>query len=399
MALISFDDARKQLLDAAIPLLETEDVPLEQCFGRVLGSDMYSPFDVPHFDNSAMDGYAICAADLASNGNRLRVAQRIAAGAAPAGHIDGTAARIFTGAPMPRGADTVVMQEHCRVEGEWVQIDQAVTTGQHVRKQGHEIRSGQVVLSTGSRLTAAHLGLAASLGLATLPVIRKLRIAIFFTGSELVAPGMPLQPGQIYNSNRFVLLGMLAGLGLEVIDLGIVPDNLDTTCETLRIAASRADVILTSGGMSVGEEDHVRAAVEKTGHLAVWKIAVKPGKPLAFGQIGDAAFIGLPGNPVSVWVGMSTIVLPYLRKRQGMLEFEVTRQRLVADFSKRTGERREFVRVRVNQQGVLSLHPNQDSGALSSAAWASGLADIPANTAITPGQPVDYWPAPGFGHS
>lgn len=396
MALISFDEARQRLLGNAVPMAESVSVPLEACFGRVLAADVRSPFDVPGFDNAAMDGYAVLAADCPVPGTRLPVSQRIAAGSMPTTHQAGTAARIFTGAPVPAGADAVVMQEDCRVDGDSVVIDAAPVAEQFVRRRGSEIRAGQCLLTAGTRLSAGHLGLAASLGQGTLTVWRPLRVAIFFTGSELVAPGQPLAPGQIYNSNRFVMLGMLQSLGLEIIDLGIVADDLGATRAALRRAATSADVILTSGGMSVGEEDHVKAAVEAEGQLTTWKIAVKPGKPVAFGRVGAADFIGLPGNPVSVWVAFVTLVLPYLRKRQGMGDAVAAPPRLIADFEWRTRDRREFVRVRRLAGDRLERHPNQDSGAVSSAAWADGLADVPANTHLRPGDAVDYWPAPSF---
>jgi molybdopterin molybdotransferase len=396
MAMISFDEARTRLQAGATPITDVCELPLAECYGRVLAADLASPFDVPGFDNSAMDGYALRLADLAAAAGKLPVRQRIAAGMAPEALQPGAAARIFTGAALPSGADAIVMQENCRVEGDYVIVEQAPKSGQFIRRQGHEIRAGATVLTAGSRLGAAHLGLAASLGLAALPVFRRLRVAIFFTGSELVPPGAPLRPGQIYNSNRFVMQGLLRGIDAEIVDLGIVRDDLGATREALRKAAADADVILTSGGMSVGEEDHVKAAVEAEGELTTWKIAVKPGKPVAFGRVGKAAFVGLPGNPVSVWVAFITLVLPYLKMRQGITDAEPVRRQLTADFAWRTGERREFVRVRRNAIGRLELHPNQDSGALSSTVWADGLADVPPQTQVNSGDPVAYWPAPGF---
>lgn len=396
MAMISFDEARQRLLGNAVPVTERVTLPLEACFGRVLAADVVSPFDVPGFDNSAMDGYAVASADCTHAGTGLPVVQRIAAGSAPVVHQPGTAARIFTGAPVPKGADAVVMQEYCRVDGDQVLIDAPPKAEQFVRRQGSEIRTGQRMLTAGTRLSAGHLGLAASLGQGTLSIWRPLRVGLFFTGSELVAPGRPLGPGQIYNSNRFVMLGMLQSLGLDIVDLGIVEDDLAATRAALRRAAEGTDVILTSGGMSVGEEDHVKAAVEAEGRLTTWKIAVKPGKPVAFGQVGAADFIGLPGNPVSVWVAFVTLVLPYLRKRQGSGEQDQPPLQLTADFEWQTRDRREFVRVRRVAGDRLERHANQDSGAVSSAAWADGLADVPADTHIRPGDRVAYWPAPSF---
>jgi molybdopterin molybdotransferase len=402
MALMSFESARAALLDAAPALAETETLPLTQAVGRVLAADIVSPFAVPGFDNSAMDGYALRTADVPESGTRLPVSQRIAAGSPAAALAAGTAARIFTGAPVPAGADAIVMQEDTRADGDAVIIDRVPKPDAYIRRAGSEIRTGDVVLAAGTPLTAAALGLAASLGYAQVEVRRPLKVAIFFTGSELVMPGTPLGPGQIYNSNRFVLLGLLARPGIEVRDLGIVPDNFEATRAALRDAARDADLILTSGGMSVGEEDYVTAAVEAEGLLDVWKIAVKPGKPVAFGRVNNgensAAFIGLPGNPVSVWVGFVTLVLPYLRARMGLNQTASPQLKLRADFewSTRHG-RREFVRVRRNAAGGLDRHPNQDSGALSSAAWCDGLADIPANVEVRPGDLVDVLVIPGYG--
>lgn len=395
--LISFDDARSRLLNDAQKINDVIDLPLANCLGRVLAKDIESPHDIPEFDNSSVDGYAIAMADInSSKNNRLPIAQRIIAGVPPGVMNPGTAARIFTGAPIPKGADAVIMQEHCDVEDGHIAFDTHPTSGQGIRRKGHDLRQGNIALTAGSRLGAAHMGVAASLGQTTLPVIRPLRVSIFFSGNELAAPGTPLKPGQIYNSNQFVMLGMLKGLNTEIINLGIIKDDLTATRAALRQAANGSDLIITSGGMSVGEEDHVKAAIEAEGELNLWKIAAKPGKPLAFGKVGRTPFIGLPGNPVAVWVTFITLVLPYLKTRQGMTEIEPARQRRTINFSWQTGDRREFVRVRQNAHGQLNLHPNQDSGALSSAAWADGLADIPAHSQLTTGDSVDYWPAPGF---
>lgn len=393
MALLSFDAARQTLLAAARPVADSERLELARAHQRVLAEDVVSPLDIPAFDNSAMDGYAVRCQDVAAAGVVLPVAQRIAAGASAQPLAPKTAARIFTGAPLPAGADAVIMQEYCVAEADAVRIERPPRAGEHVRRAGSEIRRGDVVIKAGTRLTAAHLGLAASLGLPELTVVRRLKVAIFFTGDELVVPGQPLQAGQIYNSNRYVMHGLLAAEGVDVIDLGIVPDTFEATCAALRQGAAAADLILTSGGMSVGEEDHVKAAVEREGTLEVWKIAVKPGKPVAFGRVGAATFIGLPGNPVSVWVGFITLVRDFLRRCQGMREEAAPAQMMRADFAWSTAHgRREFVRVRCNAGGGVDRHPNQDSGALSSAAWADGLADIPADSEVHPGDLVAVWP-------
>lgn len=401
MSLMSFEAAKATLLASAKVVAETENLDLAMAFGRALARDLISPLTVPPFSNAAMDGYALRAADVPAAGTRLAVSQRVAAGDVARPLQAGSAARIFTGAHVPEGADTVVMQEFCTQEGDSVVINTVPPAGEHVRLAGSDIRAGQVILPAGSRLSAAALGLAASVGIAAVPVFRRLRAAIFFTGSELTMPGEPLAAGHIYNSNRYVMRGFLADLGAEVIDLGIIRDDRDATRAALRTAAEHADIIITSGGMSEGDEDHVTAAVRAEGRIDVWKIAAKPGKPLAFGAVSSggraAAFIGLPGNPVSVWSGLLTLVAPFLRRCQGYAVIEAPRQSLRADFSYRVkGNRMEFVRVRRNGQGGLDIYPTQDSAVISSAVWADGIAAIPAGTTVAPGDVVDYLPGPGW---
>ncbi|CAB1367620.1 molybdopterin molybdotransferase MoeA [Denitratisoma oestradiolicum] len=394
MTLLSFDVARTALLASAQTIPEIELLDPADALGRVLAEDLVSPLTVPPFDNAAMDGYALRAADVPVAGTRLPVSQRITAGASGAPLAPGSAARIFTGAPLPAGADTVVMQEQCEAgEGE-VTITIQPDRGDHVRLAGADIQAGSVILKAGTRLSAAALGLAASVGVAQLAVRRRLRVAIFSTGDELRMPGQPLGPGQIYNSNRYVMRGFLQSLGLEVVDLGIVADDRESTRAALRQAAE-ADVILASGGMSEGEEDHVAAAVRAEGRLDVWKIAMKPGKPLAFGSVGTTPFIGLPGNPVAVWVGLLLLVQPFLAIRSGMPAPAMASQKLRADFSwKVKGNRLEFIRVRKNEQGGLDCYPDQSSGVLSSAVWADGLAAVAPGTVIQPGDLLDFTPGP-----
>ncbi|HEY5763110.1 MAG TPA: gephyrin-like molybdotransferase Glp [Rhodocyclaceae bacterium] len=399
MPLLSFADAKSALLAAARPIPESETIDLADASGRVLADDLRSPIDVPGFDNTAMDGYAVRAADVASAGTRLPVSQRIAAGSFPEALPPASAARIFTGAPLPAGADAVVMQEDCREADGIVTIDAPPPTGQHVRRAGSDIARDSIALPAGTRLSAAALGLASSIGIARVRVRRRLKVAIFFTGSELVMPGTPLAAGQIYNSNRYVLRGFLREAGAEVIDLGIVRDDLAATRAALREAAHEADLILTSGGMSEGEEDHVKPAVEAEGRIDVWKIAAKPGKPLAFGDVTSGgrsvAFVGLPGNPVSVWAGLLTLVRPFLRAMEGDRELEPPLLKLRADFDYTVkGNRLEFVRVRRNTDGGLDIFRTQDSAVLSSAVWADGVAPLPAGTTVRPGDLVDYLPGP-----
>lgn len=396
MSLLSFEEARARLLAGAQAVREKEKLDLALAHGRVLAEDLVSPLTVPPFSNAAMDGYALREEDLAAS-RVLPVKGRFAAGDTPGQLEPGCAARIFTGAPLPEGADTVVMQEVCTAEGEAVRIDIDPPQGQHVRLAGSDIQAGQVILKAGSRLSAAALGLAASVGIRQVHVYRCLKAAIFFTGSELAEPGQALAPGQIYNSNRYIMRGILAGLGVEILDLGIIRDEREATRNALRRAAAEADVILTSGGMSEGEEDHVTAAVKAEGRIDVWKIAAKPGKPLAFGTVGKAAFVGLPGNPVAVWVGLAALVQPFLRLCQGMVlnDTAMLTQPMRADFQHKVkGNRLEFVRVRRNAQGGLDLYPNQDSSIISSAVWADGLALLPAGSQIQPGDVVAYLPGP-----
>jgi molybdopterin molybdotransferase len=296
---------------------------------------------------------------------------------------------------VPAGADAVVMQELCEHAGDGVLINHIPRLGENIRRAGEDIQAGADILASGSRLTPQDIGLAASVGLAKLPVFRRLRVAVFFTGDELAMPGEALKPGGIYNSNRYTLRGLLAALGCEVRDLGIVPDSLDATRASLREAAASSDVIVTSGGVSVGEEDHVKAAVQAEGALDLWKIAIKPGKPLAFGKVSlrGTAFIGLPGNPVSTFVTFLMLVRPFLLACQGA---RVTAPRGVmmrADFDwPKPDRRREFLRVRINHEGGLDLFPNQSSGVLTSCAWADGMVDNPPAQAVARGELVRFLP-------
>jgi molybdopterin molybdotransferase len=387
-ALTPLDDALAALLAEALPLAGRETLATAAALGRVLAADLVSPVDVPPADNSAMDGYALRAADA---GSELPVTQRIPAGSVPQPLAAGEAARIFTGAQLPPGADTVVMQEHTERVDDRLRITQPVTPGQHVRLRGEDVRAGSVVLPAGTRLDAVALGLAATAGAAQLTVARRPRVALFSTGDELIMPGEPLPPGAIYNSNRFTLRALLEGLGCEVVDLGIVPDRLDATRAALREAASRADVILTSGGVSVGEEDHLRPAVQAEGRLDLWAIAIKPGKPFAHGRVGEAHFIGLPGNPVSSLVTFLVLVRPFLLKLQGATRLAPRAYRVAAGFDwPRPDKRREFLRVSLDDEGGLALFSNQSSGVLTSAFWADGLLDNPPGQAFKAGDAVRF---------
>jgi molybdopterin molybdotransferase len=392
------DEALAFLLGQARPITGQETLPLNQALGRVLAKTVKSQVDVPPWDNSAMDGFAINSKDLACGETRLQIAQRIPAGSAGTPLEPGTAARIFTGAPLPQGADAVVIQELCRIEGEQVVVSERPSIGANIRKAGEDILQGEAILPAGVRLDPQHLGLAASAGVAELSVYRPLKVAVFSSGDELVMPGEDLEAGQIYNANQFTLSGLLHRLGCEVIQLGIVEDSFEATCEALSRGAEEADLVLASGGVSVGEEDHVKPAVEKLGSLALWKIASRPGKPLAFGYIGNTPFMGAPGNPVSLFVTFSLFARPFILRMQGVAgEVRPRSVRVIAGFDKpATDRRQEYARGRVelNEQGqaVVKLYSNPSSGVLSSVVWANGLAVLPPLTAIKPGDPVEFIP-------
>jgi molybdopterin molybdotransferase len=390
--LLGVDEALAQLLAGATPVTDVEQIATLEATGRILARPQRSTMDVPPMDNSAMDGYAIRLSDMQS-GQTLLVRQRIMAGAVGKPLEPGTAARIFTGAPIPPGADAVVMQEHVTAHGEEVVIQKSPKAGDWIRYVGSDVKKGGEILPAGKRLAPQDTGLAASVGIKTLPVYRKVRLGLFFTGDELVMPGEPLPPGRIYNSNRFTLRGLAHVFGCETRDYGIVPDSLEATREVLRRAAAECDVIVTSGGVSVGDADFVKPAVEAEGKLLMWRIAMKPGRPLAFGSIKGSHFIGLPGNPVSSFVTFLIFVRPFLLKMQGLNQVEPRAIAARADFDwPEPDARREFLRVKWNAQGGLDLYPTQDSAVLTSTSWADGLVDNPAQQAIRKGDTVRLLP-------
>jgi molybdopterin molybdotransferase len=395
-ALRPLDEALAALLALAQPLAGAERVPTFDADGRVLAEDLVSALQVPPQDNSSMDGYAVRRAEIADEGVPLPVSQRIPAGSAAQPLQAGTAARIFTGAPVPAGADAIVMQEDTEsLPDGRVRIQRVPSEGQWIRRSGEDITRGSTVLARGERLSPASLGLAASIGRDALQVARRPRVALFSTGDELVMPGTvapeAMPAGSIYNSNRFFLRTLLQRLGCEVRDLGIVPDRREATVQALRDAARDNDVILTSGGVSVGEEDHIKPAVQALGSLDLWQIAMKPGKPFAHGRVGEAHFIGLPGNPVSSFVTFLLLVRPFLLKLQGATRLAPTPLSLPADFDwPRPDKRREFLRVRRNAAGSLELFANQSSGVLTSTVWADGLVDVPAGATIARGDRVRF---------
>ncbi len=407
----TLEEALAELLAAAQPLGETETVSTFDADRRVLAQDVVSPLDVPGFDNSQMDGYALRSSDVRQAGVVLQVTQRIAAGHFGKALEPLSAARIFTGAPMPPGANCVVMQEDCETvntcEG-GVRVNSVPKAGQWVRSRGEDVKQGAVALSKGELLAPAALGLIASLGFDQVNVSRRVRVALFSTGDELVMPGAvkpeDLKPGAIYNSNRFFLRAMLLREGCEVTDLGIVPDNREATLQALQQAAASHDVILTSGGVSVGEEDHIKPAVQALGSLDVWSISMKPGKPFAYGKVnrqtqgnenGFAHFVGLPGNPVSSFVTFLLLVHPLLARLAGQKGdlSTINSIALRADFSPaKADKRREFLRAKRNAQGGLDLFPNQNSSVLTSAVWADGLVDVPGGQLISKGDMVRFIP-------
>ena len=409
--LMPLDDAWAHLRSAveqhvATPagLRGTEMVSSLDALGRVLAADLVSPVDVPPLDNSAMDGYAVRAADLSLAGSSaavaLPLAQRIAAGQMGVALQAGACARIFTGAPVPDGADAVVMQEHTEAgaaDGR-VQFNHIVKSGQNIRLRGEDIRQGQSVLSAGLRLGPAALGVAASVGAADLSVFKRPRVAVLTTGNELVMPGQTLPAGAIYNSNRHTLRGLVEAVGAVAQDAGIVPDHIEATRAALRQAAQHADLVISSGGVSVGEEDHLRAAVEAEGGLAFWALAIKPGKPFVFGWLrredgSRALYMGLPGNPVASFMTYLLLVRPVLGVLAGEAWSLPQSIQLPADFTwPKADKRREFVRARLTPEGRVQIYPNQGSGVLTSAAWADGVVDLAPGMTVLPGDKVFYVP-------
>ncbi len=402
----SLDEALAELLAAVQPLGEFETVSTFDADRRVLAQSLTSSLDVPGFDNSQMDGYALRASDVREAGVVLQVTQRIPAGYFGKALEPLSAARIFTGAPMPEGADCVVMQEDCELVNECeggVRVNTVPRAGQWVRRRGEDVQQGTVALSKGELLAPAALGLAASLGFDRLQVARRPRVALFSTGDELVMPGavapQDLKPGAIYNSNRFFLRAMLLRAGCEVTDLGIVPDQREATVAALQSAAQSHDLILTSGGVSVGEEDHIKPAVQQLGSLDLWSISMKPGKPFAYGRVnragGFAHFVGLPGNPVSSFVTFALLVRPMLMQMQGM-QGDLSALDSIAlradSMPAKPDKRREFIRARRNNTGGVEAFANQNSSVLTSCVWADGLVDIPAVQVFAKGDTVRFIP-------
>ena len=389
--MLSVSEAIASLLGQARCLVEPERCDLMDARGRTLARDVVASIDVPPADNSAMDGYGLRHADWPGENTPLPVSRRNTAGS-PAGALaEGTAARIFTGAEVPAGADTVVMQEHCEKAEAAVLVKRLPAPGSNIRRRGQDIAAGQLVLAAGHRLRAQDLGLAASLGVADVPVYRRLRVAILSTGDELVEPGEPVRAGQIYNSNRFTMSAQLSAWGFEVVDLGIAGDTPQAVRDCLLRGSERADLVITSGGVSVGEEDHVKDVVESLGSLDLWRIAIKPGKPFAFGRVQGVPFIGLPGNPVSVFATLLVVARPFLLACQGVTDTGLRPVGGIARFAKAGGSREDYLRVRSREDG-LELFPNQSSGVLYSTCWGDGLVRQKVGEDITEGLMVEYLP-------
>jgi len=400
--LLAYHEALEQLTQSAVARGMMVDKPLLQALGAVLAESIESPIDVPGCAMSSMDGYAINTTDLAAHGaTTLPLSQRIAAGGVAETLTPGTAARIFTGAPVPPGADAVIMQEQVHHDAQNINFESRPASGNNVRPAGNDIRSGTTILNKGCRLRAQDIGLAASIGLQTLPVFAPIRVGMFFTGDELVEPGETLARGKIYDSNRYTLHGLLEAMGCEIIDLGLVGDTLDATRDAMSRAATQADLVVTTGGVSVGEEDHVRIALEQLGELRLWRLAIKPGKPLAYGQIDDTAFMGLPGNPVSVYATFCLFVCPVIQIMQGRNWHKPIALPVSAAFDwPKPDSRREFLRARLvtdaDEQTRVQIYPNQDSGVLTSTVWADGFVEIAENQTVRAGESVNYLPFAQF---
>ncbi len=393
--MLSINDALHQVLEQAKKIREKREaiantVSIDNALGLTLACDQISTIDVPPADNSAMDGYAINTRTLGDNPTKMIVSQTVAAGHAPQALSDATAARIFTGAEIPANADAVVMQEQCEVQGDHVVVPANIPVQNNIRKQGQDIKTGDCILKQGHRLRPQDIGLLASIGIAKVSVYQPLTVAILSTGDELVEPGNTLSSGKIFNSNRYLLKGFLQKLNFNVLDLGVVEDTLAATKASLKKAASSADCIISTGGVSVGDEDHVKNAVTELGSLDVWRIALKPGKPLAFGAIDNTPFFGLPGNPVSTFVTFLLFVKPFLSLQQGQNNHKPKAMQMKVNFSNKANpKRQEYIRVKFNN-GELELFPNQSSGVLSSVVQADGLGVIPIGQAIKPGDTIEY---------
>lgn len=393
--LMPVDEAIATLLAQAPPPPGTQVIDLEHALGRVVAEELFSPLDLPGFDNSAMDGYALRAEDVPAEGGYLMLAGRIAAGQHSTAKVQaGQAVRIFTGAPVPAGADTVVPQERCRLYGQRIWCP-PVRLGEHVRKQGEELRRGQTLVAVGKRLRAQDIGLLASAGIPRLKVYRPLRVCLLSSGNELREPGEALVPGQIYNSNRYALAALLRGWGVDVLDYGVMADELAASRDALALASSECDVLLTSAGVSVEEEDHLKQAIEELGRVDFWRLAIQPGKPLAFGEVAGKPWLGLPGNPSAALITALVVVRPFLLRAQGVARVLPVPIQVPADFEwLQPNKRRQYLRARLSpgEDGQLRavLHPQQSSAMLTAACWADGLVIIEREHQVPRDAPVPF---------
>ncbi len=400
--LMPYQEALKQLLAQVNQQTNTEKPGVDTAFNRILAEDITSTINVPPATNSAMDGYVFNNKDLNPKGDtRLPISQRICAGEMGSPLLAGTCARIFTGAPIPDNSDTVIMQEWVSIENDHIIFNRQLAAGTNCRRAGEDIEQGQVILTKGTKIRAQELGLIASIGLKTVTVFAKTTVGLFLTGDELVEPGQALKAGQIYDSNSYTLQGLLHSMDCNIIHLGIIGDTLEATKQALNTAADKADIVITTGGVSVGEEDHVRIALEAIGNTTLWRLNIKPGKPLVYGTINNTAFIGLPGNPVSAFVTFCLFVCPHLKKMQNKHQFLPTSFQVKAAFNwPKPDKRREFLRARLsqNEHGMaqVGIYKHQGSGVLMSTSWATGVIEVPENTAIQQGDMVNYIPYAEF---
>ncbi|WP_321851747.1 gephyrin-like molybdotransferase Glp [Pseudomonas paraveronii] len=394
-SLMPVDEAIAQLLAQAPPVPATEVIPLGQAAGRVIAEELFSPLDLPGWDNSAMDGYALRAADVPEQGGYLVLAGRIAAGHSSDVPLQaGQTVRIFTGAPLPPGADSVVPQERCRVYGQRIWCP-PLRLGEHVRKRGEELQRGQSLLRVGQRLRAQEVGLLASAGIPWVKVYRPLRVCLLSSGDELREPGESLAPGQIYNSNRHLVTALLRGWGVEVLDYGVMADALAASRDALILASSECDLLLTTGGVSVGEEDHLKQAIQELGRVDFWRLAIQPGKPLAFGEVAGKPWIGLPGNPSAALITTLVVVRPFLLRAQGVERVLPVPIQVPAGFEWSTpNKRRQYLRARLSpgEDGQLRavLHPQQSSAMLTAACWADGLVIVEPEQLLLKDAPVPF---------
>jgi molybdopterin molybdotransferase len=399
-SMMSADSALEFLIVSALAPVKTEVVGLDDALGRILANDIHSSINVPGFDNSAMDGYTIALSDEQLNKENLSftIVDRIPAGSTGNELNEGCAARIFTGAPIPKGGNTVIMQEECQLseDGTQITINRTISLNENIRPTGNDIVEGVVILQRGRQLQPQDISLAASVGVGEICVFSQIKVGVFFTGDELVEPGNPLDTGKIYNSNRYALVALLKQVGCEVLNLGNIKDKFESTCNALSELSGKCDLIMTTGGVSVGEEDHVKSAVESLGELNLWKIRMKPGKPLAFGKVGETAFIGLPGNPVSSFVTFAIFALPFIKKMQGNSKYQSNTIKVYANFAcKRAKPRREYARVRLDYSSgtaEANLFPKQGSDVMSSIVWADGIIEIPEDTTFEAGELLNYYP-------